>query len=120
MTATARKTDAPDFPPSRGIDPQAPNSFHFEAWGVSMAQQKRQNPAGGRNLAKKQRPLLVEIFEALPPTYKGALIGLLGSIVPMLTLSAGTTDDMRIMILLPPLVFSLVGFLLGPTLLQKS
>lgn len=69
---------------------------------------------------KKQRPLLVEIFEVLPATYKGIVIGLLLSIIPAISLSASETGDMKILAIFLPLVFSIVGFLIGALLSRKA
>ncbi|MBL8130263.1 MAG: hypothetical protein JNL42_00270 [Anaerolineae bacterium] len=67
---------------------------------------------------KKQRPLLIELFDLLPARWKGALIGLAVALVPSFVISGATSGDQRLLSVIPLLGLIAVGFV-GGTLLQN-
>lgn len=71
-------------------------------------------------MSKKQRPLLVEIFGVLPPIYKGVLIGLALSIIPVIVVSSSPTENSNLLVILIPLLFMGVGLSVGAVLSRRS
>jgi hypothetical protein len=61
----------------------------------------------------RQKPLFVEIFEVLPRRWKGAGVGLLLSLIPLLAALIFIAPPWQILGLLPPLLFGIVGYVIG-------
>ena len=89
---------------------------------IAQTQQRQINERAPRPLAamngkkaakKKQRPLLIELFDILPARWKGILLGLLLSLGPSYLISLNTTGDARLLSVAPLLGFILVGFIVG-------
>ncbi|HEX2907532.1 MAG TPA: hypothetical protein VHO69_11760 [Phototrophicaceae bacterium] len=61
----------------------------------------------------RQKPLLVELFDVLPRRWKGAAVGLLLSLIPLIAALIFIAPPWQILGLLPPLLFGVVGYVLG-------
>lgn len=68
---------------------------------------------------KKQRSLIAEIYDVLPTRYKGVIIGLLLSIIPAAAIYALAPGEFKALALLPPLIFGVVGMVLGAVMTNK-
>lgn len=63
-----------------------------------------------------QRPLVIELWEALPPRWKGLLAGfLLGTIVGMFVIFL-LPEDLRFLILIPQLIGMVMGMIVGKSM----
>ena len=68
---------------------------------------------GKKTAKKKQRPLLIELFDILPARWKGITLGLLLSLAPSYLISLNTTGDARLLSIAPIFGFILIGFIVG-------
>lgn len=63
----------------------------------------------------RQKPLIVEIADLLPPRWKGAVIGVLLGLIPLIAAQIFLQGEWKILGLLPIVIFGVVGFILGKT-----
>ncbi|MFN8372613.1 MAG: hypothetical protein U0694_07015 [Anaerolineae bacterium] len=63
----------------------------------------------------RQKPLLLEVLDIMPPRWKGAAMGVALGLIPLIAAQIFLQGDWKILGLLPILVFGIVGFVIGKT-----
>jgi hypothetical protein len=73
----------------------------------------KHNERGKQVQKSRQKPLLADLFDILPPRWKGAVIGLGIGIVPLVAAKIFLTGEWVILGLVGLLVCAIVGFIIG-------
>ena len=74
----------------------------------------------GAPARKKQRPLLIELFDIFPVTWKGVILGLIVGLLPSYLISVSTTGTQKLLTLVPLLGCMVAGYVIGVLLPRLS
>ncbi len=74
----------------------------------------------GTSARKQQRPLLIELFDIFPTTWKGVIVGLIVGLVPSYLISVSTTDTQKLLTLVPLIGCMMAGYVVGVVIPRLS
>jgi hypothetical protein len=67
-----------------------------------------------------EKPFLVDLFDLMPPRWKGALAGVLLGLVPLIAAQIFLQGEWKLLGLLPLMIFGVVGFVIGKATQHES
>jgi hypothetical protein len=62
-----------------------------------------------------EKPFLVDLYNLLPSRWKGALIGVVLGLIPLIAAQFFLEGEWKLLGLLPLMIFGVVGFVIGKT-----
>jgi hypothetical protein len=62
-----------------------------------------------------EKPFLVDLYDLLPSRWKGALIGVVLGLIPLIAAQIFLEGEWKLLGLLPLMIFGVVGFVIGKT-----